>query len=333
MTASAAVSHQPTKPDTNLNISAFRLLYLFRLLSQRQELSLKDLNNLLLEHEWIGKLYTPETIRKYFYTLQRIGADIETKSRGDASRYQLAKTPFTVASNEAELHSTLTILKIMMANPMKSQYKTLLEFLNWMQIYQLGNHETNTVYTALTSLESTLAKYEKLCFEGNLLEITTTLPQLKKLKFYPSAIEFQEQKNYNSLNQNFVLCGYTPESMHRLYIPFHVIESCRQISKASVSEVEFTTVVFKLTGRLVKNYRPYAGETILDKGDYLLVKHKAESVLPLLWRLMRYGEHCEIISPDSARTEVKKLIGSRIEALEFALTDNDLKVVDKLLKI
>ena len=113
---------ETAKPDTNLNISAFRLLYLFRLLSQRRKLSLKELNNLLLEHEWIGKLYTPETIRKYFYTLHRIGADIETHFRSENSLYKLSKTPFTIDFNDNEQKAVFAVLKILMANPLKNQY-------------------------------------------------------------------------------------------------------------------------------------------------------------------------------------------------------------------
>ena len=75
------------------------------------------------------------------------------------------------------------------------------------------------------------------------------------------------------------------------------------------------TVVFKLKGRLAKNYKLKENESLfelLKNGDTLIL-NKNETPELLLRRLMRYSYNCEIISPKFMRDEFIELVNSTLD--------------------
>ena len=60
--------------------------------------------------------------------------------------------------------------------------------------------------------------------------------------------------------------------------------------------------VFKVNGRLAKNYYPYEKETIHHESENeKIIYNKHQDKLSLIHRCLKYGTCCEIISPQSER--------------------------------
>jgi hypothetical protein len=82
------------------------------------------------------------------------------------------------------------------------------------------------------------------------------------------------------------------------------------------------TLTFKLSGRLAKNYRLYANETDLpvenDDSTARLIQSRVDDSEALMTRLMKYGVHCEIVSPQWARDAIQQRI-QRLMGQPFTL--------------
>ena len=110
-------------------------------------------------------------------------------------------------------------------------------------------------------------------------------------------------------------------------IYFHVIygEKEKNILLSRIASIEISkerfsnsksdsTVIYKLTGNLAKNYNLRENERIvnnnLPENETVMIYN--ENVPMLISRLLRYGELCEVISPGNVRSEMKEIINATL---------------------
>ena len=79
-----------------------------------------------------------------------------------------------------------------------------------------------------------------------------------------------------------------------------------------------TTVTFEVSGRLAKTYQLKENETLMEikPNGNKIITNKDEPLDKLLSRLMRYFDCCQIVSPQSIKDKMKKLINESLSQYE-----------------
>lgn len=116
------------------------------------------------------------------------------------------------------------------------------------------------------------------------------------------------------IDSEVYFCVYNSTLAQVQNINFEWILSIEQFPSRSNIQNMFSSVTFKLKDRLAKAYKLHEDEKILNiNGDgSIVVMNQKEDRKLLLKRLMRYGEYCEVVTPQSYRAEMKQLIESTI---------------------
>lgn len=301
----------------NLNISAYRLLYIYLLLSQSRQLCFADLNTHLLNHPLVQRAFSNETLNKYLNTLQLFGCSIHRYEEQGHYRYRLDEHPLKPELSPIELKALGTISELLSRQPLTSAYKNFCLLIRRLSIIpalpdtgSLSGFETR-LESGITEEDYDLAEhFRKYCFEGQVLEICyeTEDNSIILLFLEPSEVAYHKKRLY--------LVGNCPKTNSKVRYEIDRIRSHRQLPSRIRLQSCKTTVTFKLTGRAACNYRTYPGEIAWTKGEFLLVKHKTDDVEQLLKRLLKYGPQCQIISPDSARQSMCSMIEQLLKTIE-----------------
>jgi predicted DNA-binding transcriptional regulator YafY len=101
----------------------------------------------------------------------------------------------------------------------------------------------------------------------------------------------------------------------RIYeIPIDNIKSIRQLPNAATTVAVPMTIVFRIKGRLAKNYKMREWERLekIEADGSRIIVNKDEDLNQLIKRLMRYGKDCEIISPKFFKEEMIELINKTL---------------------
>lgn len=99
------------------------------------------------------------------------------------------------------------------------------------------------------------------------------------------------------------------------YISVERISGLEILSKGfTQEEYQGQTVIFKLTGELAQRYslREHEEEIAQSLPDYITISNQGENKEELLSRLLRYDKNCEIISPQSYRDDIKKMLDAML---------------------
>ncbi len=302
-----------------INISAHRLLCVYLLLSQSDRISFEDLNTHLLNHPMVQRTLTHETLNKYIHTLRLFGCVIERFEEQGHVMYRMEEHPLKLELRKKELTTINNIVNSLSMQPLYSISNGFCALVKQLSRIDLSHEIGAFLSPALKmAMEAGLSEDECLqieqlqryCYEGQVLEIRY------ETKDHQSILKLLEPHEVVCYKRRLYLIGKDSHTHKKIRYPFTQIQSIRQLPNRIRSQPVKTIVTFKLTGRLAYNYRPYPGETVLNKGEFLLVHHATDEVEQLLRRLLKYGTACQIISPASAKQEMLKLIDSLLIPLE-----------------
>lgn len=97
-------------------------------------------------------------------------------------------------------------------------------------------------------------------------------------------------------------------------IPIDKIKFIKQLPLASSGMSIPTTIVYKITDRLAKNYKLRDWEKLekVENDGSLVIVNKNEDFELLIKRLMRYGTKCEVISPKFVRIAMAECINKTL---------------------
>ncbi len=302
--------------EMTINISAFRLLYIYKLLSQAVELSIQDLNTHLINHPLIDRAVTSETLNKYIHTLRLFGCKIERLENQNQVFFRLSDHPLKPELSLLEMNALKNIAEILQQQPLSiyaNQFSKLVPRLavlpdapdSW-----LLNAFEVTLQSGLSQEDYQVVKqFQKYCFEGQVLEIRHLnhdhTMEVKRIE--PRQVIYEKKSLY--------LSGKDPLTHKKVRYALTQILSHRQLPHRVQSQPVKVSVTFKLTGRLAASYRPYPGESIVSNEEGLTITHVTDEVDVLIRRLLKYGPSCQILSPESARKEMLNQIEHLLEKM------------------
>ncbi|MBY0450494.1 MAG: WYL domain-containing protein [Cyanobacteria bacterium] len=303
----------------NICVSAYRVMFLLQRLVQYQALGIPDINTALEENPLIGRSFNNETITKYMNTLRYLGCCIPRASNANRFSYQLLQNPFPLQLNEEAWQTLLQLGKQMSEDPDERFYQQLLQFLARVAWYLSPRHQSDVALIQQASENFTnpllrqqrqlMRQYQSLCRQGQVLEIDYWVEGAT-----PVAL-MVEPRQVVIVARQLQLVGLDWSTQEEVRLNIEKIRRCRQLPFRAQKAGRRRSVIFQVSGRLARNYRPYPDETVepvslASDGSVacLRVKHKTDDVGALLNRLMKYGPLCEVLSPASARGEMSKRV-------------------------
>jgi predicted DNA-binding transcriptional regulator YafY len=152
--------------------------------------------------------------------------------------------------------------------------------------------------------------YRKLCRDALVLEVTYQDDEgrLIPMEIDPFEVIQQDTRLY--------LLGVDRRVSQKIKLNLEKIHHVRQLPSKVENRLQPIKVVFALTGRVAKTYRPYPDELILEShDDHIVVQAKTCEHTPLLQRLLKYNIHCEVLAPSYVRQEMRQ----KIQALRAGL--------------
>lgn len=306
----------------NINISAYRLLYIYLLLSQSEQISFEDLNTHLLNHPLIQRTFTTETLNKYMNTLRLFGCVIKRFEEQGHLVYRLEEHPLKRRLLMSEIKALKNTAELLSLQPLTTACKNFYFLIKRLSIIPnpqefITNPQFESILHSRLCPQSfdCIERFQKYCLEGQILEICyeneDNFPILTLVE--PQEVVYHKKR--------FYLVGNDPKTNKKARYEVDRIRSHRQLPSRVRSQTVKTTVTFKLTGRVALNYRPYPQEMVWNKGEFLLVKHTTDEVEQLLKRLLKYGSQCQVVSPGFVRDEMLKLIQQLEQPLNVCLED------------
>jgi predicted DNA-binding transcriptional regulator YafY len=306
----------PCDAPLNINISAYRVLFILLMLVRYRSLNALELNRLLYENPVIARVYNSETLTKYINTLREVGCQIPRSSSRNDYSYELLKTPFPLSLKPEELRVAEKLLKLLAQQPdecLYQDYRDLLEQLSWVVdsdgLELSHDGEGNPVFPALQQRREQMNTYRRYCQEAFLLEIRMNQNGVEKI-LYLEPQEVTERDN------RIFLVGYDQQTHQQISLDVDQIGALRQTPSKNRRLVVRTSVVFALYGRLAASYRLYPGEKITYRSaDELHVKTQVSDMKSLMSRLMKYGDSCQVLSPESVREAMRRHIEQLLETI------------------
>jgi predicted DNA-binding transcriptional regulator YafY len=315
----------------NYSASAYRVLLILLLLMQHRALSLGELNRLLADHEAIGRTFNSETITKYINTLRSVGCNIPYANRRNRFCYSLLQNPFPLGLSAEELSVAGKIARLLAEHDDEElfiKYHNLLQRVGWLlaeEQKQLLNEcldspgpngpdrpsgsGTTGIFPS-DAVQEQARRYKQWCRDGQVLMLDMKLEvgasQPDRLMLEPQQVSREGRSYY--------LTGVDRLTQQRVKLQLSRISYARQLPSRVHGRSKQVTVVFQVTGRLAKTYRPYPKEEVLSSVDQSVrvVKARTDDTMSLVRRLLKYGTFCEVLSPayvrEALRQEVERLM-------------------------
>lgn len=306
----------------NINISAYRVLYIMLLLVQKKALSLVELNQFLYENPLIERTYNNETITKYINTLRRVGCVIPKSTSKTEYRYCLTQYPFPIRLELETLSAVYFLLDSLSKSIDESlQRRALLFFQHvaWMLVEDQKQALLDKIVLFEPQLSSAARKrliqtYQAYCKDALALEIEYQSERqagMKKERDWRDGNGKQVIEPLRVLQegQGAYLLAKDRARNKSVQLKLEKILSARQLPDKVTISGRQTSVVFQLYDRLARTYRPYAGEEVIfSKGDMIQVRTMTDNIDALLARLLKYNTLCQVISPLTVRQTMKERI-------------------------
>jgi predicted DNA-binding transcriptional regulator YafY len=309
----------PPQEMHNINISAYRVLYILLALVQYRSLNMIELNRCLFENSAIRRIYNTETLTKYINTLREVGCDIPRSSSRTDYNYELRKHPFRLTLDEGEARVADQLLRSLSTSPderLYQDYQDFLEWFSWFLEFQKPENSKNAskvtvLFPELEARRATRTMYRQYCRDAFTLQI----------KYLPEQADaareiLLEPHDVLEHGSRLFLLGLDVQTQEQVMLNIERIEYCRQLPSKNKRPAPQTTVIFTLFDRLAKNYRLYPDEKVIYRGAAeLQIKARVSRTDDFVNRLMKYGPLCEVISPNTLRENIKNRIAKKLAAL------------------
>ncbi len=302
----------------NVNISAYRVLYILLLLVQHQSLRMTSLNKYLYENPLIQRSYNSETITKYINTLRKVGCQIPRSSSRYGYHYVLQENPFPLRAEDDEIEVVCKLLSLLSDQSDESLHMGYHDFLQkaaWMLESEQKQKLLDQIEDILPPLSvqqrrSLLRQYKEYCMDALVLDLDYKIDGAQKEHFIVEPLRVVQE------GKQIFLLGSDRINKSPVKLNIEKITACRQMHSKIHSASHTTTVTFQLYGRLAKTYRLYPGEEVVFQyGDTLQVKAKIDDIEGFIHRVLKYNQNCQVISPASIRQQMHGHIKQLLKTL------------------
>lgn len=295
--------------------TGFRILQVLKIMLEnnfsKSELieKLKDISN--SQH-----IFTHEVILKYFNTFELLGLKITKKEK---CRYYMENALFQIDFTDKELKIIHKIIKDIKKLNNKSDEEIMRRIISKLDKYTDYN---------LIDFQEKIMKEEKYLYNENIKEnVITSLKNMiydgqnvnltyVENKGGEETITVELKEIIEQKNQIYIVC-YNSTLGRNKKISLDAIKSIKQSPRKTSSVSHLNSVVFEIYGRLAYVYKLKPSEKVLNfSNNHLTISNSEEDKDVLIHRLLKYGENCKILRPQSVQKEFLALTGDILKNLE-----------------
>jgi hypothetical protein len=279
---------------TNGYLSAYRLMSLFRLLVKTPRITVSE----ILAHWESDPVFqhrvSYETLDTYLSTLRRLGCTIARFNE----TLMLQAQPIQMELSTTETH---LLQQVAERTAPFNRVEQGNGFQRWLQLMAgvapVFSSAPRTVDSSETALDEALLNACRSRFQVQLTLSkgqSVTVEPLKLIR--DAAIPALRVCDRSDVPYQIPLtdiCAITPLASHKRMLP----PTC--------------LVTLELTGDMVRNYRLYPDECLLEQTTTRLrVVNRCDDVTALCYRLIKYGTQCRINSPTAARQAMHHILAT-----------------------
>ena len=302
------------KPPEKKHSAGLRMLEVLKILLEK-DVTRNELLEELKKRKATQDVYSPEVISKYFNTFQTLGLKFKKDKHIYGLENALYKVDFT--KREKKIFNDLidNIKKLNNKSEEETIYKVISRFNKYTTLNLIDMkdraimrekflHNTNIKENIVTTLKNMIyeAQNINISYRKNDDEIETLTIELK---------EIIEQKG-----NIYILC-YDPKLGRNKKICIDSVTSIKQSPLNATGVSYLNSVVFEVYGRLASVYKLKQGEKVIDfSNNHITISNSEEDKDVLLHRLLKYGENCKIIRPQSLQNEFLELTDEILKNLE-----------------
>ena len=308
---------------TKISSTAYRVIYLMKLLNNNGH-TIDELNEQFAKDINIARNFSKEVILKYMSTIKSAGYEIIRSNRPKGYLYKLAKAPTPIDISREEIKTLVeieTYIKSLYQENLIKGFSNFIEkivrYMDEEQISILNStrkdniailKETSNRYSKYAEL---IKQFEKFCAEDQRVIIKYKFPadeMQKQIIFEPKNIKYDANDVYIS-GYNFITC-------EKQLLHLSNIEEVKQLPIKSKLNYILSPIIYKLKGRVAKGYRVYEDEKIAsldpEAGTVTIAVYVDDKNM-LLQRLLKYGEHCEVLYQKAVREKMVSILNESIE--------------------
>ena len=304
------------KASPKFSGSAYRILVLIKKLANKTY-SFDEIVDILTTDEVAPKYITNDSIQKYLSTIRETGGEVRKVYANGVYKFSLEKFPFSFKLTEKSPHILSTLKKNIQNLHQKQLNEVFERVLNKILKYvetdkkaQIIERCSNVTYSPAeykryNKHTELIKKLEQTCIDNQrvtLIYKSPTEDEEIKILLEPKMLKYKKNKIY--------FIGYNAMSCERQGYLLDFIKEVRQSPQKSKYSNMTTPVTFKLKGRLAKGYRLYEDEKTIEKvnEDEIIVANYQEDRESLIQRILKYGENCEILTPEYLRENYIKIL-------------------------
>ena len=277
--------------------------------------SKSEIIDILKDNSGIGSVYTNEAFIKYFNTLKVSGLKINKIK----NKYELENALINIELSEEEKAILLYLLnnyKILHNKTNEEAVKTAIFKINKF-LYNFENNNTiEKILLKQTQItdnikENLIETFQKLLIDNLQVKIKYKRNQNTEEEIILELKELVEKNN------NIYITGYCKKQARNKKILLDTIISVEQMPQKSINAGINSAVTFEVYGKLASLYKLKPSEKLVDFSENSrTISNTDEDKDILLKRLLKYGENCKILKPESYQKELLALTDEIIKNLE-----------------
>lgn len=284
-----------------MSLTGYRTLVILDSLLESPKTS-DEINNCLLNDQYIKGKFSRDTLRIYINSLRVIGCEITKANKSNNQKYELVKHPFTYELPKSQLKSIIKLHKSLYD---KVEIKDLITIENFL------NNLSGVISDESTkeAIKSTLflKRVDKVILEDLLLHCKNK----NQIKFlYNSPISGKKEieiiaDKLAMKSEKLYLWGNNLTHQQYSYFAVERILEIRSIN-FSKDNKDFspTKVVYELYNRN-NDYVEHADEKIIEKTDTkLVIELTSKNEFDVIQQILHLGNDCKVISPKSFETKI-----------------------------
>lgn len=296
------------KHDTGL-----RILEVLKILLD-EDLTKNQLIEYLKFNKDVEGVYTKEAFLKYFNTFELLGL----KLKKDKTKYGFSTAILKVDLTKEEKEALVSLVKFINKYNDKSSEALLnrlflrLEKFVGVNIEDILRESNQQLELQSDNIRQNIIKTLKdMIYEKQQVDIT-----YKKNDLSEETDTFELKEIIEKDGKTYISCCNSKTTRNKKICVDLITGLKQQHGKNKEFDMK-TTVTFEIYGRLIQAYKLKENEKGLDfYPNKLVISNTNEDKDALLLRLLKYGENCKILKPESLKNEFLMITNQIIKNLE-----------------
>lgn len=295
-----------------MSLTGYRTLVILSALMESPK-SNAEINDCLLNNQYIKEKFSSDTLRIYINSLRAIGCNITQANKTSNKKYKLLSHPFAYNIQKSQIKALSKLYKNYYEKLDIREIIAIEDLFNKLS-QSLQDESTKELLNSLSVLKhidrNILNDLITHCKNQNQITFTYNSPKSgpKEIELIADKLSFKSEKLY--------LWG--KNLTHKQYSYF-AIDRILKITgiKFLKTQEDFPTITVVYELRETPNYIPEPDEKILERtGDKLRIQIISENEFSLIQRILSMTDKCKVIEPITFRTKLLEKLRKMEEAYD-----------------